>query len=823
MKRLFKGGLWAVILTMLISLCGYVPISAEGEIEITSAAGWFESAYVTWTGSADKYNVYSKKSGGDYVKLDDELVRAYPGYFRADALGLAAGEYILRIVPIKNGEEAEGAAETQPLTVMPHVREGFGFSQNSPYLTSSGAYNDDGTLKEDADVIYVTNGNKDTVTINGDPSLGVGLTQILAYRQAKKIKTTLAIRIIGKVDEPADTVIHTAQFQNTGNVTLEGVGDDAVIFGWIMTLKRVTNMEVRNLAMMYGGEGTTGSAIVLDTDNKNVWVHNCDFFYGAPGKDADQKKGDGAVDLKSRSDYVTISYNHFWDLGKTCVSGGPWENSNMYSEEAQIFVTYHHNWFDHTDSRHPRCVVGSNHVYNNYYDGNAMYGIGAAMKTSVFSENNYYRNCPRPMIIASQGSDCYDAATDTYKDKGTLSGQMGGMIKSYGDVIVGADRFYPYGTEPVSGEFDAYVAASRDEVVPHTVTAKKGDEYGCGTYNNFDSNPEIMYEYQIDAPKEAVEKVKKYSGRVEGGDFKWSFNNETDDSFHDIDENLLAAIKGYQSSLVAVGGGIIPVEPAEPTASAQPTTDPNTTPAPTPRPAGDMEKIPVGAASYAKDWFGGESMSAGDLSADGYIYCCKGSGNSYKTNAFTTGGLSITRGYQTKAVDQRSYYCIPETECNVTVYFYSNGTNSLGLYTTSLTEPAATFQPEAAGDYAFTYHFTEVGSPLYIAGPKGDINFAGISVAAAKTPYEIENAEFNSGGELSVTLTCNTDPPAEALLIVAVYSDSEQDTLTDFKALPVNSGGTTVIDNVNSEGIIKVFVWSGTDSIVPYSNVEISD
>ena len=124
------------------------------------------------------------------------------------------------------------------------------FPKIPPYLTSSGAYNDDGTLKEDADVIYVTNGNKDTVTINGDPSLGVGLTQILAYRQAKKIKTTLAIRIIGKVDEPADTVIHTAQFQNTGNVTLEGVGDDAVIFGWIMTLKRVTNMEVRNLAMM---------------------------------------------------------------------------------------------------------------------------------------------------------------------------------------------------------------------------------------------------------------------------------------------------------------------------------------------------------------------------------------------------------------------------------------------------------------------------------------------------------------------------------------------------------------------------------------------
>ena len=133
-----------------------------------------------------------------------------------------------------------------------------------------------------------------------------------------------------------------------------------------------------------------------------------------------------------------------WDLGKTCVSGGPWENSNMYTDESKIYATYHHNWFDHTDSRHPRCVVGSNHVYNNYYDGNALYGIGAAMKTSVFSENNYYRNCQRPMIIASQGSDCYNSETGTYNDKGTLSGQMGGMIKSYGDVIVGAKRFYTY-------------------------------------------------------------------------------------------------------------------------------------------------------------------------------------------------------------------------------------------------------------------------------------------------------------------------------------------------------------------------------------------
>lgn len=792
----------------------YTAAAGDGKVEITQAEGWFESAYVKWLGcdGADNYNVYVKASGGEYVKLDDELARTYPDYFRADALGLPAGEYVLKVVAVKDGTEiADSAAETEVLTVMPHVREGFAFSDNSPYGSSNGAYNSDGSLRSDADVLYITNGNKDTVTLNGDPSFGVGLTEILAYRQAKKIKTTLAIRIIGKVEEPMNMEIHTAQFQNTGNVTLEGVGDDAVIYGWIMTLKRVENFEIRNLAMMYGGEGTTGSAIVLDTDNKNVWIHNCDFFYGAPGRDADQKKGDGAVDIKSRSSYVTIDYNHFWDLGKTCVSGGPWENSNMYTPEAQIYVTYHHNWFDHTDSRHPRCVVGSNHVYNNYYDGVAMYGIGAAMKTSVFSENNYYRNCPRPMIIASQGSDCYDEATGTYKDKGTLSGQMGGMIKSYGDVIVDADRFYPYGSEPDEGEFDAYVAESRDEIVPDTVLAKKGDEVGRGAYNNFDTNPEIMYEYNVDTAEEAVEKVKMYAGRIDGGDFKWTFNNETDDPNHDIDEELLAAIKGYESELVAVAGGAVETVPPVIVTTPEPTVDPSVTPAPTMRPSGDVAKIPVGTTSYAKDWFGGQNMSEGDVSLDGYVGCYKGNGNSYKSNSFSAGGAIMTRGYQTKQVDSRSFYIIPESECLVTVYFYSNGTNYLGLYTSDTAEPAAVFQPEAGGDFAYTYHFTEVGSPLYIAGPIGDINLAGIAVAAAPTAgydYEITAAEINSDGKLEISIEYSgAEETSRAELIVAEYTGENDSMLSNFERYDIEGESISGLDYTPGGGKIKIYIW----------------
>jgi hypothetical protein len=73
----------------------------------------------------------------------------------------------------------------------------------------------------------------------------------------------------------------------------------------------------------------------LQQSNDHVWVHNCDFFYGDAGSDADQIKGDGALDTK-KSTYVTHSYNHFWDNGKCNLQG-------MKEETAQNYITYHHN------------------------------------------------------------------------------------------------------------------------------------------------------------------------------------------------------------------------------------------------------------------------------------------------------------------------------------------------------------------------------------------------------------------------------------------------------------------------------------------------
>lgn len=857
---------------MLLTLVPAGISSAADTVSITKSNGWLESAYAEWTpfDGADSYNVYATAKGGGAVKLDAPLVREYPDYYRADAIGLSAGEYTLKIVPVKGGAEvADAAAETGVLTVSAYDRSGFAFSKNSPVGTASGAYNDDGKLKENADVIYVTNGNKDTVTVNGDPSQGVGLPEILHYRQQKKITKPLAVRLIGRVEDPAGLTRHTVQIQGWEqkttpmvgqSLTIEGVGDDAAVYGWLMCLKRMVNVEIRNLAVMYAGEGAEASSIEMDTDNFNIWVHNCDFLYNAPGKDADQAKGDGAVAFKSGSSYVTVSYNHMWDLGKNFVSGGPWENSNMYSPEAHYYATYHHNWFDHGDSRMPRCVVGDNHVYNNYYDGVAMYGIGAAMKTSVFSERNYFRHTNRPMLIASQGSDVYNSSRNDYlgsngDGKGTLSGQMGGMIKSFGDVPIDQETLWFYGSEKDTGQFDAYEAKSRDERVPDSVKALKGDPQGFGTYDNFDTDPDIMYEYTSQSAEQAVETVKKYAGRVEGGDFEWTFDNAVDDSHHGINQKLLDKITNYKSSVVSVGGGLplIPPEPA-PTATPDPNATPKPTSAPATPPEGDVKPIPVGADSFAKDWNGGQSMSAGDISADGYVGCYKGGGNGYKSNKFSVDGVTITRGYQAKKVDSRSFYIIPESECMITVYFYTGGENTLGLYLIPSAEPAAVCTPDhGGGDYSFTYHFENVGSALYIASTIGDINIAGISVRAVTggetaapeptataeptaTPdisapttapgptaepesggYSIKSAEAKDGG-LAVTVAYGGAEPAPAArLVAAKYSGG---VLTGFNAgTEINGAGEYTISGFEiGEGeTFALFIWSGLENITPLS------
>jgi len=507
--------------------------SAASSVSVSESAGYAEGAYACWypVDGATGYNVYC-----DGTQIDSMLIRQYSGYFRADAVGIKAGSHTLKIVPVINGKEDSSKAAEASVTSEAHDRSGFGFVNG----TSSGAYNEDGTLKSDAIVIYVTDDNKDSVTADIDAT-GKGAATITGvqniitgYKKGKEPRP-LCVRVIGNITDPAnmpkgDLMVDTVK----AGLTIEGIGNDATFNGFGLVMKNSSNVEVRNIGFM-NCNSSEGDDCGLQQKNDHIWVHNCDFFYGDAGSDADQAKGDGALDTKTSS-YITHSYNHFWDNGKCNLQG-------MKSESTENYITYHHNWYDHSDSRHPRIRTCTVHIYNNYYDGNAKYGAGVTMGASAFVENNYFRNCKYPMLASMQGSDIAG------ENEGTFSGEDGGIIKAYGNVMEGQKGFISYQED--NTEFDAYVASSRDEQVPSSVKTKQGGT----TYNNFDTNSSLMYSYTPDSAEDVKSIVTSKAGRVNGGDFKWTFDNSADDTSYAVNTALKSALVSYDDSIIAVGSG----------------------------------------------------------------------------------------------------------------------------------------------------------------------------------------------------------------------------------------------------------------------------
>ncbi len=579
--------LFSMTLTLIAGGWGNTVAHAAG-LTITGSGGWNETAYVEWSpvSNAAGYNVYVKPANAadsQYQQIHNELIRKYASYWRADAVGLAAGSYVLKVEATLTGGGTTSAV-SDTLSVASFDRSGFAFSANSPFGTGSGAYNANGTLKSGAQVLYITSQNAQTVTLpvkissSGAVQTGVGLGGILTLRQKGYDTTPLAIRIIGKVtaSDLSGQLNSSGYLQVKGksnysemNITIEGIGEDAYAYGWGLLLRYVGNVEVRNLGLMLFPD----DGVSMDTGNANVWVHNNDIFYGSAGGDADQAKGDGSTDLKNGSSYITISYNHYWDSGKSSLVG--------LTEPAEFFATFHHNWFDHSDSRHPRIRVASVHIYNNFYDGISKYGVGVTSGGSAFVESNYFRHTKYPMMISLQG-------TDALGEEGTFSGENGGMIKAYNNLVAdAASLIYANsntGTAPANAtSFDAYLASGRNETVPGSYKALTG-----GTaYNNFDTTVNTGVSASAVDSVSAVEQiVTAKAGRLDSGDFTWTFNDSVDDASYALNTALMSAIRSYTTGLVSVGGNSNPTSPTPtPTATATATPAPTATPTPAATPA----------------------------------------------------------------------------------------------------------------------------------------------------------------------------------------------------------------------------------------------
>ncbi len=551
-------------LIYLLLLLAIVQVSGQS-ITFSESRGWLETAFVKWqpVQNAGRYNVYYSGEGVVNKQVDDYLIRSYGSYFRADVPGLKAGNYTITVKPVVLGVEGAGAT-TSTLTVLPKDRNGFAFHNGRV----PGGYKADGTPKDNAIILYITEKSKNTISVdvitnnNGNTTNYVGFQNIFSGIKKGIDKRPYIFRLIGNITDFTDMEGGDLVVENKNNdqsyITVEGIGDDAVANGWGIRIKNATNIEIANLGFM-NCDSSEGDNIGMQQNNSYIWAHNNDLFYGDAGSDADQIKGDGALDNKGTT-YATYSYNHFWDSGKASLLGLS-ENTT-----SGLYVTYHHNWFDHSDSRHPRVRYYSAHIYNNYFDGVAKYGSGSTEGSSLFLEGNYFRNSKNPMMISLQGTDVWSPSKQMNDptNQGTFSGEDGGMIKAFNntmdaDIATNSMRFVAYGDpNPLYNipgkissivDFDAYVPSTRGEQVPNSVKSFKGNN----VYNNFDTDASLYVKnLSVEDPATARDNTKLYAGRVLGGDFKWTFDNAVDDKSYTVIQALKSALTTYGTSMVYI-------------------------------------------------------------------------------------------------------------------------------------------------------------------------------------------------------------------------------------------------------------------------------
>ena len=490
MRRIISFVLSLALLCSMLVIGGIGTSAANGGI--LKAEGWFESAYAQFApvSGADGYNAYYGQNGS-WVKIDSSLIRTYSDYIRVDAVGLKAGEYKIKVVPTVSGsEKADLAMETESLSVMAYDRSGYAHYN---YTAGVGAYNDDGTLKKNAIVLYVTDANKDTVSVTSNDGTTVkGIGNILnsvgmdvgggknskggkantnsdILRKLASDGTPLVIRIVGRVSAPEgltqyDGIDYGGSVGDNGfmarmsggkDITIEGIGSDAVIDGWGLHFICQTadyskgygkSFEVRNIAFMNVPEDCVGmegqqEGSTLTAPVERCWIHNCSFYAPVISNPAESDKdgGDGACDFK-RGQYFTNAYCYYEGYHKTNLVGSS-------DTSLQYHLTYHHNYWKNCESRGPLARQANIHMYNNIFENQTSYCMNPRANAYIFSEYNMFLNSKNPARVDS------------------------GAIKSYNDSFTSC-----------TGSNGA------------TIVTNKAEKVSSGNkYENFDTNASLSY------------------------------------------------------------------------------------------------------------------------------------------------------------------------------------------------------------------------------------------------------------------------------------------------------------------------------------------
>lgn len=421
----------------------------DSGVEICEFAGYEEGIFIEiplseFSDGAD-FKIEYKLNDGEtaWTMLNNELIRVNENTVRADIVGIKSGVYSVKV---SAGNEI---TVLNNIEVSPHDRSGY--AHLGRQIDGVGAYNPNGTPKNNAKIIYLTEENKNSVELEISGSVYHGIDAILS-RAGSLDSAPLIVRILGRVS--ATSVNLPVRISAASNITIEGIGNDAELNQWGVIFTDCNSIEVRNLIFSENSETVlsfNGNRTSDGFKSNNIWIHGNTF-----------KLVNNATYLSGVS-YATVSYNHFIENK----NAGSIVNTNL--NNAANF-TFHHNFYENCTYSLSGEGQTEIHLYNNLYKAgdDTVSFIRLSSGSYAFIENCFMQNCAVPIIISDSAVKIWNSVIEG----GSLSGDgifiaesrnqrvVYGFLKT--DFELSGNNFY---YNQIAGESDVSVMHSAEEIL----------------------------------------------------------------------------------------------------------------------------------------------------------------------------------------------------------------------------------------------------------------------------------------------------------------------------------------------------------------------
>ncbi|MBR6558266.1 MAG: hypothetical protein IKT70_04570 [Clostridia bacterium] len=516
------------------------------KICISSVLGLNEQIYVSLLRPADGDCTVSYKEMGaeDFTAIDKELIIDDGDILNCYILGLKKGVYDVRI-EIGEGENF-ARATVSGIDVEKQDRSGYAHFQREEGI---GGYNNDGTVKENAKIIYVSNETKNTVTLDVNGTTYTGLVAILQAKE--QMEEPLIVRVLDRISSnqfkpeyklPANGNEITDEYLKdlfASDIGENLAGLPVVYQGKLLDkdyeyvttpdgIELVKEIEEKSPYIDYDIWGTTGVISMLNT--KDVTIEGV-------GSKAGFFQVTFYFEHCNSIDISNLTFSEYSEHALDFLSGG--RTQEECTSNGWYWV--HNNTFNHGqnywDKDYPKSICMRNMrnatlsynkflnqdkvvlfggweydyqlnvtLHHNYYL-NCSQRTPLSRESNIHNYNNYIADCsrgpsPRTSTYLFSEANYFENVGEAYYVSGT---ETWGAVKSWGDIYFNCDE-----TEKIT------MVTARDEVVENDCSPD-----GITDYSKFDTDPALFYyddenkcsdvELMLEA-KDVPEFVSKHAG-----------------------------------------------------------------------------------------------------------------------------------------------------------------------------------------------------------------------------------------------------------------------------------------------------------------------